>query len=248
MAHYGADVSAWLWVNQTLRPGERLATYENMVYYILDSRPEYFYYLDGWEARALYENENPDEIVAALQADGVRYVLDPLWIHRWDMYAALPMNRYLGWPEYFPLVFTTRSAKVYQVGILEDPITRHSAIPVNLSPTGWSGLERVDNRLVKRLPVQDEAARVFVAGEGPITLRLTYLDKGNGYVAINLLSADGSWLYDFREIDLQDTKEWRTEVILLATLDVPDLVEIGLYSQEEDLYVSHIEAERLSAP
>jgi len=242
---YGNEVKAWDWISASLRNDARVATYENRVYYIADSRPAAFFYLDGWEARRLYDISAPDDMLKILRAENVQYILDPLWIHHWEMYDALPLNDFLGWPGYFPLVFSTPSAKVYQVGKIYDPVTRHSPIPVSLSPDGWSDIRFLAGRVVRQVSQGEERARLYIGITSPVILRITYLDRGEGEVVFNLLTADGEWNYDFRKIELRDTGEWLTAVFVLATEDTAGLTELGVYAAGNNFDVTKIEVHRL---
>lgn len=242
---YWGDARAWEWLNLSLSHNHKIATFENKTYYIADSRPEAFFYLDGWEALELYQTSDPEKMVKILKSFDVQYILDPAWIHHWEMYKALPLNKYLGWPKYFPLVFTTPSTKVYQVGQLKDPLTRHSSIPVSISPKGWTELSHLEGRVIKQVISDDERARIYVSTLSPTILKITYLDQGFKKVTFNLLTPDNNWEYDFKTIELHNTGEWQTATFVLATKDTIGFIELGVYSSKSNFIVSKIEAERL---
>ncbi|RME56400.1 hypothetical protein D6779_10680 [Candidatus Parcubacteria bacterium] len=242
---YSDEVRAWDWINSSLLSDAKVATYENRVYYIAGSRPDAFFYLDGWEARNLYDISDPDGMLRALRLENVQYILDPLWIRHWEMYDALPLNDYLGWPGYFPLVFSTPSTKVYQVGRIDDPVTKYSSVPVSLSPNGWSDIHFMRGRVVRQVTQGDVEARIYIGITSPVIVTITYLDQGVGQVTFNLLTPHNEWDYDFRSIKLQDTGEWRTSVFVLATKETAGLAELGVYSAENDFVVAGIEAKHL---
>lgn len=244
LAWYGEDAKAWQWLGERIQTTRRVGTFENRIYYLADGHNEYIYYLDGWEAKALYGMESPAQIVRTLQAARVHYILDPAWIRHWEMYHSLPLNRYLGWPAYFPIVFSTSSGNIYHVGKLDDPITSNSCVAVSLSPTGWGEPELIGGRLARPLAKGDISARVILAREAPVVLEITYLDRGSGQVALNLLASDGSWTHNFKGIQLGNTDEWRTTVFVIDLPNIGNLVQLGIHSPENDFIVSKI----LAAP
>ena len=53
------EAAAWQYINANLTAGEKVGTVENRIYYVKNCSNDYFFYLDGWEARDLYNITDP---------------------------------------------------------------------------------------------------------------------------------------------------------------------------------------------
>jgi hypothetical protein len=102
--YHGVNITVWQFLNDHLKEGEKVATFENKLYYIKGGDPKYFFMLDGWKALSLYQITDPAEMVQFLRENNVTYIFaawqthGPLWLY-------LPLTSYLS-SEWFPVVFS----------------------------------------------------------------------------------------------------------------------------------------------
>ncbi|MEM2466416.1 MAG: glycosyltransferase family 39 protein, partial [Candidatus Bathyarchaeia archaeon] len=131
------EALAWKWLNEHLKEGEKFATVENRIYYIKNCSNECFFYLDGWEARELYNMVNPYSILDFLRNNNVRYIIDVGWARAHGHFDILPLARFLGSP-YFPLILDRAgNPNIYNVGPIETPLIANSSVLVSISQEGW---------------------------------------------------------------------------------------------------------------
>jgi len=89
------EAEAWEWINENLNEGEKVATIENRIYYVKNCSNDYFFYLDGWEARHLYNISQLSGILEYLNSENVKYVLDVDWAREHGHFDILPMAQFL---------------------------------------------------------------------------------------------------------------------------------------------------------
>jgi 4-amino-4-deoxy-L-arabinose transferase-like glycosyltransferase len=246
---YGHDPELWSWLRTHLEEDDKIATYENKVYYLADGNEDSIFYLDGWEARELYSMDREEEICRWLQERHVTYILDPEWIRGWSTYRALPLNAKLGSP-YLPVVLVKGGSAIYHVGPLDDPIVSKGSLPVSLSGDGWSSAHELEGVKVRAIFTGDDRVRLRVASVGLVNLRVTYLDRGISQLYINLqIPQTDEWINGYSVIRKQDTNKWKISEILLPVDNRRGFVELGLYVQGlEDMVISNIEAVPYQVP
>ncbi len=239
-AYFGADPAMWQWLNQHLG-SDQVATFENKIYYIDSS--DALFYLDGWEARDLYAMADPAAIVTFLAQHGVRYVLDPSWIRHWAVYNVLPLDHFLGMPQYFPILQgTPNDIAIYQVGRLDNPVTFRSSLALSYQPSDLSASS--DNtRTFWRIPKGSESPRLFVetpANADKISVEIDYTANGNGTVTVNQQTAIG-WAYGTAIGDLKGSQPQTLRFSIPGDKE-RGYVELGLYATSADVFISGIRA------
>jgi hypothetical protein len=238
---YGQGVLAWEWLQEReTSSNERIASFENRTYYLTDDVNSMFY-LDGWEAKPLYRMDDPAAIYAFLKENRVKYLLDPYWAKDWEVYQTLPLNRYLGNPEYFPLLMDTPEAKIYQVGRVEEPFTSNSPLAINLSPEGWGQPEVEEQYWSRSVENNTSLARIFIAPAERITLSVIYLDVGTGTVDFNVMKPGGIWDYS-TQLRLTNTGLWLVKDLELPHVDADVMVEVGIFCETSDFFINHLSA------
>jgi hypothetical protein len=241
-SYYGTDPAMWQWLNQRLGSAQ-VATFENKIYYMEDGSNDAFFYLDGWEARALYAMTDPAAIVQYLSQHGVRYILDPSWIRHWAVYNKLPLNQYLGMPEYFPIVRgTPNDIAIYQVGRLENPITSRSALALSFLPPDLSASS--DNAVtIWRIPNRSESPRLFVhtpPNAERVSIEIDYAAAGSGTFTVNRNTPIG-WAYGEAIGELKGQQQQTLRFAIPADKG-RGYVELGLYAASADAFITGIRA------
>ncbi|MCL5952592.1 MAG: glycosyltransferase family 39 protein [Chloroflexi bacterium] len=242
---YGGGARGWRWLDEHLQKGQRVATYDTQIYYIKDADNDYFFYLDGWEARELYKMQDPEQIERYLRANNVSVVFDVIWWQVWERYNDLPLNRYLGSPKYFPIVFQSwDNTGIYHVGPLDEALTAQSPLAVSLSPDGWSGPESVGNGTVRSVLAHSNAAGLYV--ETPpsakwVWVQMVALDIGTGWVAFNL-EVPGGTFYNYASVRLTNTGEWKAFRFQVPVDPNRGFVELGIQTSPLDVPVRSINA------
>lgn len=128
--YHGVKTEIWKFLNDNLKEGEKVATFESKLYYIKGGDYKYFFPLDGWEASELYQITDPAEMVQFLKEKNVKYIFDSPWTHG-ALWSYLPLTRedpgknytnFLG-TVWFPVAFdpipplnNTEGGTVYHVG------------------------------------------------------------------------------------------------------------------------------------
>ena len=81
-------------MNENLGPNEKAAAVENNIYYVKNCNNSYFFYLDGWEARPLYNMTDPVAMVQFLRSQNVKYVIDVAWTRvKGGVFDLLPLTK-----------------------------------------------------------------------------------------------------------------------------------------------------------
>lgn len=233
---------AWKWLDEHLNEGERVAAIENRIYQVKNSSNDYFFYLDGWEARQLYSITDPAIMLQFLQTKNVKYILDVAWTHTHGHFDILPMTQFLGSP-YFPKIVDCKgNPDIYNVGPIESPITTNSSTIVSINQEGWSKPQLVDGAYAQSIIAGNVSARLFVATPNLTSVRITYHDVGTDSLSINLPNPySGDWIYGYATIKKEDTGKWKT-FEFLAPLIEEGFVELALHAYTEDFIISRIEA------
>jgi hypothetical protein len=128
--YHGVNTTVWTFLNENLKEGEKVATFESKIYYIKDGDYNYIFPLDGWKAAQLYNITDPPEMVQFLKENNVTFVFDSPWTHG-SLWSYLPLTRedssrnytnYLG-TYWFPVAFdsipplnNTEGGTIYYVG------------------------------------------------------------------------------------------------------------------------------------
>ena len=239
---YGGSPRAWGWLNERLKEGEKVGTFENKIYYIKDGSPDYFFYLDGWESQDLYHIYDPENMVQYFGDTNVGYILEPDWIRSWAFYNELPLNTFLGSP-YFPVVFEAGDVVIYNVGPIYDPITVDSPRPISISGKGWSDVQILNGREAKSVLAGSTYPRLAVAALDLTLVGITYLDKGTDRLSLHLfLPQQNEWIHDYVTITKQDSGEWKTFQFLVPIDSERRFIEFGLHAYNEDFTINRIEA------
>ncbi len=241
------EALAWEWLNEHLKEGERFATVENRIYYIKNCSNDFFFYLDGWEARELYSIVDPLSMLKYLQSRGVKYVVDVGWARTHGHFDILPLARFLGSP-YFPLVLDRAgNPNIYNVGPIETPITVNSSVLISISQEGWGPLHMVNGRLAQEVIANKPVARLYVEAINLSLIKITYLDSGSGNLSIGLYNPySGTWIPNYTVIQKRNTNEWKTYEFL-APICEKEFVEFNLYAHYENFTICSIEATQFDA-
>jgi hypothetical protein len=236
------EALAWKWLNEHLKNGERFATVENRIYYVKNCSNDFFFYLDGWEARELYYMVDPTSILKFLQSKNVKYIVDVSWARAHGHFDILPLARFLGSP-YFPLVLDRAgNPNIYNVGPIETPITANSSMLISISQEGWGPLHIVNGRLAQAIIANEPVARLYVEAINLSLIRITYLDSGNGNLSIGLYNPySRTWIHNYTVIQKRNTNEWKTFEFLAPVCD-KGFVEFNLYASPENFTICRIEA------
>ncbi len=241
-SYYGVDPAMWKWLDQHLGSAQ-VATFENKIYYMEDIPNDAIFYLDGWEARDLYTMSDPAAIVQYLSQQGVRYVLDPSWIRHWAVYTELPLDQYLGMPQYFPIVQgTPNDIAIYQVGRLENPITSRSSLALSFQPSDLS-ISPANAATFWRIPNQSESPRLYVqapANAERVSIEIDYVASGNGTLTVNQRNAIG-WDYG-RGIGELKGGQQQTLSFNIPVEKEKGYIELGLYAASADAFITGIRA------
>lgn len=240
------EAAAWKWLNEHLEEGEKVATIENRIYYVKNCSNDYFFYLDGWEARQLYNMTEMTAILRYLQSENVRYILDVNWAHEHGHFDVLPLTRFLGTP-FFPRIPYGGSQKLYNVGpLVNSPITENSALPTAINGKGWTETQLVNGVPIQSVIAGSNAPRFFVATPNLTCVEITYLDTGTDKLSIYLYNQYSETWFEYSFIEKTDTKEWKTHKFL-APINKKGYVEFGLHSYMDNFTISRIEAKPVEA-
>jgi hypothetical protein len=239
---------AWKWLDEHLKEGEKVAAVENRIYHVKNSSNDYFFYLDGWEARQLYNITDPAIMLQFLQKENVKYILDVAWARTHGHFDILPMTQFLGSP-YFPkIVDYSGNPDIFNVGPVENPITTNSSTLVSINQQGWSDLQLVDGKYTQSVIAGNDSARLLVATPNLTSVEITYRDVGSDSLSINLRNPySGDWIYGYGIIQKNDTGKWKTYQFLTPLVE-KGFAELAFHSYHENFTVSRIEASHFQAP
>ncbi len=236
------EAAAWQWLNENLNAGDRVATVENRIYYVKNCDNDYFFYLDGWEARQLYNITDPAKMIEFLRGENVTCIVDVLWARLHGHFNILPMANYLGSP-YFPTIMDhSYNPNIYHVGPFESPITNGSTTAVSISQQGWSETHSTDGVFTQSVLCGNDSTRLFVATPTLTSLKITYLDVGKDVLSINVHNPySQEWIHDYALIQKTNSGLWKNYE-LLVPLTENGFVELGLHCYTENFTISAIAA------
>ena len=237
----------WKWLDEHLEEGEKVAAVENRIYQIKNSSNDYFFYLDGWEARQLYNITDPVVMLQFLQKEYVKYILDVSWARTHGHFDILPLTPYLG-SVYFPkIVDCEGNPNIYNVGPVENPITRDSVTLVSINQVGWSQPKLIEGIYAQSVIPENDSSRLLVATPNLTNIKITYHDVGKEFVSVNLHNPySEEWINGYRIIQKNDTGQWKTYQFL-APLIEEGCAELAFHAYTENFTVSRIEASPLKA-
>jgi hypothetical protein len=236
------EAVAWSWLNQNLNAGEKVATIENRIYYIKNCSNDYFFYLDGWEARQLYNITDPALILQFFRNENVKYVVDVAWAREHGHFDILPMAKFLGSP-YFPTIMDhSGNPNIYKVGPFESPLTNGSLTEISINQDGWSEIQPIGGESTQSVIANNDSARLFIATQNLTKVNITYLDTGKDILSINVHDSNTQeWVHDYAVIQKNDTGKWQSYEFL-APLSDKGFVELGLHCYTENFSISKIYA------
>lgn len=246
---YGTDAHAWKWLNNNMEYGDRVATYETRIYYILDADYKAIFSLDNMEAQELYQINGMNKAISFLQHNHVKYFFkrSEEIEEQKELFDPLPLRKFLSSP-WLPLVFESGLSKIYKVGPLAiDPIVVNTSLAY-IGPKGYSDVKELDGVVTRSVISGSTSPRLYVVASDLMKVNITYLDKGHGSLALNVYDPyNNSWLYDYGKVKKEDSGEWRSYEFL-APICERGFVEFGLHAYYENFTISKIEAVPLQLP
>jgi hypothetical protein len=235
------DSNSWKWLDENLIEGEKVATIENNIYYVKNCGNEYFFYLDGWEARPLYNMTDLVTILHFLENENVKYVFDVWWAHEHGHLEMMPMSQFLGTP-FFPQIKYGVGSPIYKVGPTENPIITNSVLPIAINrPYGWTKPQVINGELTQSVIAKNVLPRFWVATSNLTSVKITYLDVGTERLRILVYDEYSEEWTEYASIQETDTKEWKT-FEFLAPFSEKGFVEFALYAFEKNFIIRKIEA------
>ncbi len=243
------EAAAWQYINANLSEGEKVATVENRIYYVKNCSNDCFFYLDGWEARELYNITNPVQMVQFLRDRNVKFVVDVSWAREHGHFEVLPLSKYLGDPSpYFPTLFNNASnPAIYNVGPIQTPLTDNSKILLSINAGGWSQLEMVNGVQTQSVIAESDKARLYVSTPNATEINITYLDVGNDSVAVNMRDPVSlEWFNGVAVIQKTNSGQWSSYQFIVP-MTQRGYVELALHAYRENFTVSKIEASPFQA-
>ena len=236
-----ADPNSWRWLDTHLVEGEKVATIENSIYYIKNCGNEYFFYLDGWEARQLYNITDLAAIIHYLQSKNVTYVFDVMWAHEHGHFEILPIAQFLGTP-FFPKMNSGVGSPIYKVGPIENPITTNSVLPIAINQQyGWTKPDVINGELAQSVIAGNVLPRFWVDAPNLTSVKITYFDEGTEKLKILTYNEYSKNWTDYVSIQKTDTREWKS-FEFLAPISKKGYVEFALHAYDENFVISKIEA------
>ncbi len=242
------EAIGWQWLDEHLKEGERVAAVENRIYQVKNSSNDYFFYLDGWEARQLYNITDPAIMLQFLQSEDVKYILDVAWTRTHGHFDILPLTPFLG-SVYFPKILDQKgNPDIYNVGPIENPITINSSTLVSINQEGWSSPQLVNGVYTQSVIAGNNSARLLVATSNLTSVKITYHDIGKDKVSINLRNPySEKWINGYATIQKENTGKWKI-FELLAPLIEEGFAELAIHAFNESFTISRIEAAPFQYP
>ncbi|MCE4600488.1 MAG: glycosyltransferase family 39 protein [Desulfurococcales archaeon] len=238
---YGEDAYAWIWLNEHLKPGQKILTMDHRIYYVAGGDPLAFIFLDSDEAIPLITMNDPKAVLDWLRERNVEYIFlsgYPLPAHLQE----IPLVKMLGSP-LFPVVHwaSNPGSRVYHVGPVRTPITSQEEVYINTDQ--WLGPVDIAGRRAMYVgPIETLAPRIYVSADCAYVVNVTYLDRGEGALDINLYSpSKDRWYLGLANIFTRNTSEWKT-ISFITPPDPAGYVVLGLHAYSY-IYISNITAE-----
>ncbi len=242
------DSKSWKWLDENLKEGEKVATIENSIYYVKNCGNDYFFYLDGWEARQLYSITDPVAIAQYLRSENVKYVFDVPWAREHGHLDILPMTQFLRPPYFIKVIENNTDFHIYEVGPIETPITENTSVLLSINQKGWSEPQLVNGVLTQSVIAGSVLPRLYVDTPELTIVKITYLDTGTDMVSINFYNQySDTTVFDYAVIRKHNTNEWKTYE-LLAPIGEEGYVELAFHAYNENFTISRIEAVPFQSP
>jgi 4-amino-4-deoxy-L-arabinose transferase-like glycosyltransferase len=243
------DSKSWKWLDENLKEGEKVATIENSIYYVKNCGNEYFFYLDGWEARQLYNITDPAVALQYLRSENVKYVFDVPWAREHGHLDILPMIQFLRPPYFIKVVVGNKTDyNIYQVGPVESPITANSPVMLSINERGWGEPQLVDGVLAQSIIADSVLPRLYVNTPDLTSVKITYLDAGTDKAAIHVYNPySKATVFDYAVIQKNGTNEWKTCEFLLPPSE-NGFAELALHAYDRNFTIRSIEAVPFKAP
>jgi hypothetical protein len=236
------DSKSWKWLDENLNEGEKVATIENSIYYIKNCSNEYFFYLDGWEARQLYNITDPTFMLQYLQSENVKYFFDVPWAREHGHLDILPMTQFLRPPYFIKITENATDLNIYHVGPIETPITANSPVMLSINRRGWGEPQLIKDVFAQAVIARSVLPRLYVNTPDLTSVKITYLDIGTDKVSIHLYNPySKETIFDYAVIQKNDTNEWKNYEFL-TPLSEEGYVELAFHAYNEDFLISRLEA------
>lgn len=236
------DSKSWQWLDENLNEGEKVATIENSIYYVKNCSNEYFFYLDGWEARQLYNITDPAAIVQYLRSQNVKYIFDVPWAREHGHLDLLPMTQFLRPPYFIKVKVNNTDLHIYEVGPIETPITENTSVMLSINQRGWSEPQVVNGVLAQSVIAGSVLPRLYVDTSDLTIVKITYLDTGTDMLSVNFYNQySDTTVFDYAVIQKNNTNEWKTYEFL-APLGKKGYAELAFHAYNENFTISKIEA------
>jgi 4-amino-4-deoxy-L-arabinose transferase-like glycosyltransferase len=238
------EAAVWQYINANLSVGEKVGTVENRIYYVKNCSNDYFFYLDGWEARELYNITDPTLMVQFLRNENVKIIVDVEWARKHGHFDILPMAKYLGLSSpFFPMIFNNNSnPAIYNVGPFKTPLTDNSSTLVSINQLGWNKLKTINGVFAQSIIAGNASARLYVATPNLTSINITYLDAGKDPLNVNIHNLDTeNWTNGYATIQRNNTGKW-ISCELLVPQNERGYVELGLFASKDNFTVSRIDA------
>lgn len=243
-----SEAMTWKWLTEHLNEGEKVATLENRIYYIKNCDNDYLFYLDGWEARQLYNITDLTTTLQYLQSKNVKYVLDIGWARTHGHFDILPMVKFLGTPIFPKIMDAGDYHPIYNVGPnVTSEITDDSVLPVAINQEGWTELEVINGEPAQSVIPENDFPRFWVATSNLTSVEITYLDVGTDKLSIYLYNQYSETWFEHTFIQKTDTGEWKTYEFLVP-VNEKGFTEFALHAYTEKFTISSIEAFPLQSP
>jgi hypothetical protein len=237
-----SEAMTWKWLTEHLNEGEKVATLENRIYYIKNCDNGCLFYLDGWEARQLYNITDLTTTLQYLQSKNVKYVLDIGWARTHGHFDILPMVQFLGTP-FFPRIMDAGdNHPIYNVGPnVTSEITADYGLPVAINQDGWTMPEVINGENVQSVIPGNVTPRFWVATSNLTSVKITYLDVGTDKLSINLYNQYSEDWFEYTFIQKTDTGEWQTYEFLVP-VNNRGYLELAPHAYSENFTISRIES------
>jgi len=239
---YGEHMRIYEWLEDRVNISAKVALLGHDPPLLKQSDLRVLFYLDSPEASPLRKLTEPSKIVQFFNERNIKYIHAPEWVRASPYYADMPFLELLGSPSFFPIIFDLGVEKIYNVGPIDDVITKGSGVPVHINffdNKAWSDVYFVNGTAVRDVIGGSFTPRLWVTSESPLTvIRIKYLDK-EGSLAFNLHHKNGVYL-DYAKIVSEGTEQWRIFEFLVPTEGA--FTEFGLFASN-NFTIAKIEAE-----
>jgi 4-amino-4-deoxy-L-arabinose transferase-like glycosyltransferase len=243
------DSKSWKWLDENLKEGEKVATIENSIYYVKNCGNEYFFYLDGEEARQLYNITDPAVVLQHLRSENVKYVFDVPWARKHGHLDILPMTQFLRPPYFIKVIVGNKSDyNIYKVGPVESPITANSPIMLSINERGWNEPQSVDGVPAQSIIAESVLPRLYINTPDLTSVKITYLDAGTDKATIHVYNSySKTTVFDYVVIQKNDSNEWKTCEFLLPPSE-NGFVELAFHAYNENFTIRSIKAVPFKSP